>query len=308
MLDYTSKNEYERGYVDRHLDHKDMYDYIEKVVPGKKNVGVRVYDALHKLEDADFTGMNVTPEYIQDMVFTRGGRFLSEISVPTVYEGKGVAGLAFGENARQLPENAFEKPMILDLRGAKILESMGVDVGVEALGEMFVPELETFPDGENIHLAPSARCASKLTLKEGAKVISSFKQGTELIPAAFTYKNADGASFLVLNFNADESGDKLRRHYRRARQIHEFVEECGEKIPVKCFDNPDLYIICKKDESSAAIGLWDCFEDYCRKVEIELDEEYKSAKFMGCDGTLCGNKIVIKKINAFEFCFVSLTK
>ena len=91
-------------------------------------------------------------------------------------------------------------------------------------------------------------------------------------------------------------------------EMREFVEECGRKLPVKTFDNSDLYIICKKDEKSMAIGFWDCFEDYCRNTEIELDEEYKDAEFIGCTGTLCGNKLVIDKINAFEFCFVNLTK
>ena len=57
-----------------------------------------------------------------------------------------------------------------------------------------------------------------------------------------------------------------------------------------------------------AIGLWDCFEDYYRNTEIELDEEYKNAEFIGCNGTLCGNKLVIDKVNAFEYCFVNLTK
>ena len=44
------------------------------------------------------------------------------------------------------------------------------------------------------------------------------------------------------------------------------------------------------------------------QLKAELDEEYKDAEFIGCTGTLCGNKLVIDKINAFEFCFVNLTK
>ncbi len=308
MLDYTSKNEYERGYINRHLEHQDIYKDIDRIAEGKHNAGVRVYDELHKLEDADFTGMNVTPEYVQDMVFTIGGRFLSEISVPTVYEGSGAAGLAFGENARHLPKEAFDKLLILDLRAAKILGDMGIDTGIVAMGEMIAPDTERFPDGEYVSMTPTTRCASVLTLKNGAKVISEFKNGDDFVPSAYTYTNADGADFLVFNFIADQSAEKMRRCYRRARQINEFVEECGAKLPVKCYDNSDLYIICKKDENSMAIGLWDCFEDYCRNTEIELDEEYKNAEFIGCNGTLCGNKLVIDKVNAFEFCFVHLTK
>lgn len=308
MLDYTSKNEYERGYINRHLEHQDIYKDIDRITEGKKSVGVRVYDEMNKLEDADFTGMKPTPEYVQDMVFTIGGRFLSEISVPTIYEGAGEAGLAFGENARHLPKKAFEKPLILDLRAAKILGDMGIDTGIEAMGEKIAPDTERFPDGEYVSLFPTTRSAYVLTLKDGAKVISEFKNGEEFVPSAYTYTNVDGANFLVFNFIADESAEKMRRCYRRARQLHAFVEECGEKLPVKTFDNSDLYIICKKDEKSMAIGFWDCFEDYCRNTEIELDEEYKDAEFIGCTGTLCGNKLVIDKINAFEFCFVNLTK
>ena len=321
MLDYTSKNEYERGYIDRHLEHQDIYTAIDRISEGKKNVGVRIYEALNKIEDADFGEKKATPEYVQDMVFSWGARLLSEISIPTIYEGTGEAGLVFGENVRHLPESAYEKPLILDLKAAKILKNMGVDTGVEAFGAMLVPEQEIFDDGEHIHLAPSTRCASDITLNASAKVLSRFtvsetntaiiekaENGEYTIPAAFTYKNDKGQNFLVLNFVADESAEKIRRQYRRARQIHEFVEACGEKLPVKTFDNPDLYIICKKDEKSMAVGFWDCFEDYCRNTEIILDEEYKSAEFIGCSGKLYGNKIIIDKINAFEFCFVNLTK
>lgn len=308
MLNYNSKNEYERGYIERHLEHQDIYKEIDRISADKTAVGVRVYEILHKLEDADFTGMKVTPEYVQDMVFTLGGRFLSEISVPTVYEGQGAVGLAFGENARNLPETAFEKPLILDLHGARILAETGVDTGIVSVGEKIAPRMEIFPDGEHISLAETGKCASVLTLNSDAKIISEYKMGENLVPATYIYKNAKGQSFLVFNFNADESSATIRRHYRRARQINDFAKSCGEVIPAKTFDNPDLYVMCKKNEKSMAVGLWNCFEDYCRNTEIELDEAYTDAEFIGCTGKLCGNKIVIDKINAFEFCFVNLKK
>ena len=68
-----------------------------------------------------------------------------------------------------------------------------------------------------------------------------------------------------------------------------------------------MYIMSKAaDNGEKAVGFWNCFADYCSNVKVTLDKEYKEAEFIGCEGKLSGNELVINRINAFEFCFVSL--
>lgn len=310
MLDYTSKNEYERGYIDRHLENDSIYNDIHRIFGEKTACGIRVYEAKNKIEDADFSGVSDPIGYAQNMFFSGASRFLSEISVPTVYEGFGCAGTAFGENARSLPKTAFDKPLILDITAAKILAENGVDVGIDSFGSEFVPATEIFPDGEYVSLCDGGK-ACTVTAKDTAEALSEYEYGGaegRNIPAVLRYQNADGNRFVIFNFVSYSCVGTIRRHYRRAVQINCALEAFGEKLPLKCFGNPDLYVICKKSENSMAIGLWNCFEDYCRNTEIELECEYAKAEFIGCTGRLDGRKIVIDKIPAFEFCFVKLDK
>lgn len=53
MLDYTSSEDYERGYMDKHMDSSMFTGKIDELFQGKTLAGVRVYQSLHRLRDAD---------------------------------------------------------------------------------------------------------------------------------------------------------------------------------------------------------------------------------------------------------------
>lgn len=313
MLDYTSSTAYERGYLDKHHADKSFAAAIEASFAGKNAVGVRVYEALHKLEDADFTGEHVTPESVQNLFFSHAARLLAAGSIPSVHHGTGCAGIAFGENARHLPPEAFEKPLILDIRAAKILRELGVDVGLDTLGDAFVPAREYFPD-ENEYTAlyaPPTAFAYAVTPKSEAKVQSYFETADGAhYPASYIYQKADGARFLVYTFRGDTAHEEIYRNYMRPRSLAKALEAFGAPLPFVCHGNPDLYLLAKGDTSSLAVGLWNCHADSAERIRMQLNEPYAAADFCGCTGRLDtgGNVLWIDRIEAYGKAFAVLCR
>lgn len=310
MLDYTSSTAYERGYLEKHAANRALSGEITRLFAGKSACGVRVYEALHKLEDADFTGNAVTPETVQNLFFPTAARFLAENSIPTVYTGSGCAGIAFGENARHLPENAFEKPLVLDMQAAQILTEHGVDVGLRGVGGTVSPTCEHYPafDGENTALYRKSPFAYEVQPDKKAVVHSFFVTADrKSVPACYTYTSPVGGRFCVYTFNASACPEEVYRNYCRPRQLTALLDTFGAPLPAVCHGNPDLYLLCKSDETNLSLGLWNCHADYASQVRIRTVRTYTTARFVGCTGYTDGNTVIIDRIGAYEYAFVQLS-
>ena len=65
--------------------------------------------------------------------------------------------------------------------------------------------------------------------------------------------------------------------------------------------------LCKKDEKSMSVGLWNLFADSVMNPVIELDQGYASADFYHCSGRLESNRIVLDEdIPPFGFAFFTV--
>ncbi len=317
MFDYTSSQNYERGYLNKHLANAEIYKDIARIFDGKTHRGVRIYNAMNKIEDADFTGRDIPPGPLLHLVYSRAARMLAANAVPSVYYDTDIAdcGIVFGENARHLPKSAFEKPLVLDLTAARILTEKGYDVGIEEIGEKLDPwgyQREHFPtlDDEYVQLSGGASGLSHdLLLKEGAVVHSELVGYHDRKPLCFTYSSKDG-NFIVYNFRTyeEDADESFWRNYCRVKQLHMLLADFGVKLPYTIYGNPDLYTLCKEDEKELSIGLWNCHADYISDGVITLADNYMDAEFIGCTGRLEGNVITIDKIPAYEFGFVKLVK
>ncbi len=310
MLDYYSSTDYEKEYIARHCANKEMYTVSNRLFNDKKAVGVRIYESMKKLEKFDFTHRRHTVDTIKEITFSRALRICAENSIPTVYEGSGCCGLSFGENIRAFmnDRSIYEKPLVLDIAAARILYENGIDTGIEEfLGEMSVAR-EYFPDfNEYVSESP---IVEKIRLNSKAKVRSIFvdENGNET-PAAYTYENNDGAKFLVYTADIQLSGEEFIRNYARQKQLICIMTDFGVSLPAYILGCPDLYMLVKKDEiGNCAIGLWNCFADGVYDKEIILDDEYTNIETIGFDAELCGRKIKIKKLGAFEFGYINLSK
>ena len=308
MLDYTSSDSYERGYLEKHIDSAMFTEKIDELFGNKNAVGIRVYAALHKLREADFTDSKPTPASVHDLLFPLEARALAQNSLPTVYHGTGVAGIAFGENARHLPESAFSKPLIVDIAAAKILLASGKDIGLAEIGALCQPTDEVFPElsDERVALYPSKPFVRVVRLKENAVVHASFTLSDKTIPACFSYTNQAGEKYIVTTFDARLAPEFVTRNYCLPRQIAGLLKQLGTPLPVECFGNPDLYLLTKADENKLAIGLWNCHADYASGVRIKTARPYKKAVFYGCSGRLDHGTLIVDRIGAYEYGFVLL--
>ena len=307
-IDYYSKVDYEKGYARYHEKNRPIYKDIDRIFGGKAPVGVRVYEYQKKLSDMAMPTVVNKSVNIEHLFFSKAARTLAANTVPTTYEGDGVCGIVFDENARHIPRKALKNGLIIDICAAEILTSRGIDVGIESFGEMINDgELEHFlADGNLIISKKTEVCDVKL--KEGAETLSDIDTSLGTLPLSFRYENADGERFLVLNINTRAS-EHLLKHYARSRQYAEQIEWLGgNKLPAYAYGNPSLYMQCKKGEDSLAVGLWNFFADPAFEPTVELSENYSEIEFINCRGTLDGDKVHLDDIAPFGFAAFEVKK
>lgn len=308
MIDYTSSPTYESGYIDRHLNNTDNYNAIERIFADKTAVGVRVYESMEKFRDADFNGIDNPEDYAHNLFFSRAARMLSDNTVPTVYSGNNGVGIAFGENARKLPAEAYDNGLIIDIRAAKILMEKGIDVGIKCIGDKHTNDMLYYP-GDNEYVRSYFSNSYYVTPEEKAEAVTYSLNGEERFPDAFLYKNAKGQRFLVFAFDAAFINENRWRSYSMQKMLYSSVEWLAQKpMSAVCGGHPDLYILCKKNDDGMTVGLWNLFADEVMNPEIVLDGKYTNAEFINCSGKLSGNKIKLSGIPPFNFALINLKK
>ena len=65
MLDYTASQDYETGYIQRHINNQSLYTKVERYFAGKTATGVRVYEEQRKIRNyslpEQFVGIDMIP-------------------------------------------------------------------------------------------------------------------------------------------------------------------------------------------------------------------------------------------------------
>jgi hypothetical protein len=247
--------------------------------------------------------------------FSSAARSFAATSIPTCYEGDGVVGACYGEAAWSLPAGALRNGLILDAVAAKVLHDQGVDVGIRSLGRAVSVPAENFTvDGERIDAYQSRPFDH--VLAETARVESYGEFEGRRIPMSYTYENADGERFLVLNFDTRVVGKELyapsTRHYARSRQYAEAVKWLSKdkaSLPAYSYGNPDLYILAKKGEDgSMTVGLWNFCIDSIFDPRVELDGEYSEIRFLNGTGILSGSTVTLSDLPAYGFAAFEVKK
>ena len=304
-LDYVSDADYETGYVDAMVANKELYEKIEKHFSDKEAVGVRPFNAIHILEEAELNSDDsALMENIQNYPLSESVKFCVVNSLPTTYE-KGGVNILFGENARHIPIDDLKLGNIIDIAAAKILMNRGIDVGIEGfyeenpfeqLGFTDVPTEYFIDENEYVRLSPLEISFPKH--RDGVKIITEFHTKSNKASGAFEYENKDGIRFLVYPFDAlkvkEFSGKGWFDSYSRKRQVIKSIEWLGgSKLPAVTDGNyPRLYILAKKNEKSLCIGLWNLFEDKIPNARITVDTEGE-IEFINCNGHKEGNTVVL---------------
>lgn len=300
-IDYYSNADYETGYAKFHERNREVYAKIYKMFRTKTHCGVRVYESMKKVSDMVMpTKVNKTVN-IEDLFFSKAARTLAYNTIPTVYEGKGICGIVFDENARNMPIEALQNGLIIDIAAAEILMERGIDVGIVNIGEATSGVKEHFINNNN-HILTRGATVYDIKLKETTEILSDIESELGILPMSYRYENADGQRFLVLNINTRFGSDNVLKHYARSRQYAEQVQWLSEqKLPAYAYGNPALYMQCKQDESGLAVGLWNFFADTAIEPIVELDKKYEKIQFINCNGRLDGDKVHLTDIQPFGF-------
>ena len=304
-VDYTSEPGYEKGYGILHDRNRELYRGIDSHFGGKPSVGIRIYEYPQKAANAVLPTLDGVGSRLDHFLFSQAARVLSHNAIPSVYEGSGVTGMAFGENGRHLPEEALAKGVILDIAAAKILQERGIDTGLKTVGDRIHPSEELFLSGNRIALNDA--WAYDISVSEKAEVLST----GDGVALSYRYENAAGQRFLVLNFASDIAAKRgyIWKHYARGRQIVENTPWLSNvKLPASAVGNPNLYIQCKADGDSLTVGLWNLYPDPAFAPVVQLAGEYKEIEYLNTDGVLKCDRVELAEIPPFGFAAFTVRK
>lgn len=300
-IDYHSNADYETGYARFHERNRDVYTSIDQLFSKKSAIGVRVYESMRKLGDMVIPTKINRDVNIEHLFFSKAARTLAYNTIPTTYEGEGVCGIVFDENARNLPISVLGNGTILDIAAAEILTERGIDVGIETIGEATEGEYERFRYDNN-HISTCGATVYDIQLKASAEVLSDIDTPKGVLPMSYRYENANGNRFLVLNVNTRSNADNVLKHYARSRQYAEQIPWLsGKKLPAYIYGNPALYMQCKQGGGALAVGLWNFFADAVLTPTVQLDKKYTSITCINCEGRIDGDKVILSDILPFGF-------
>ena len=311
---YPCKPETERGYINAHLAAKADCEEMQRAFYKRDEVGVRVYEEKRKLADAtlpkNFDVVKSQKLIMKKYAFSEAQMMLSVNAVPTVYDGQGLCGIVFGENANYLPDSAFEKGLILDVSAAEILQARGIDVGLKSTKPLEMTPLEDFFVGTPVSLYWSVDLCD-VRAAEGARVISEFVDTDYLCderrrtPSAYLYENANGQRFLVYAFRAENQPETsgVYWNYRRGEQIASVIEWLGGKpLPVTCCGEPYGYCRCNEDESSLAVAYFNCSPDHIGALDFKFARDVKNVNVIGGKGEIKDARTVcVEDIRGFGY-------
>lgn len=307
MLDYYADPNYETGYIEKYLKNQAIYSEIEKGFNDKTSVGVRVYEFMNKFESMDVPDYHDGKDSVQMLFFSPAARLLATQTIPTVYEGTGTCGIAFGENAKYLDDAALNNGLIIDITAAAILEEKGVDVGLVKKLARLNAEKEYF-SSEKRYVDVFHCPFNEIAVKDGVEIVSEFISGGKSYIASYTYRNTKGQRFLVFAFDGYNMSEHAFKQYVRGRQIDGFISELGKQLPAKMPGNPDCYMLCKENVKGKAVWIGNFFSDECLNTTVVLDKQYGNIKFINCDGTLKGNEVKINRIAPWASIGFEVTK
>lgn len=311
---YPCLPETERGYIDAHLAAKEDFEKLQNAFHSRNEVGIRVYEEMHKLAEATLPEkFNVATSQKQIMtkhIFSEAQKMLSVNAIPTVYEGKGLCGIAFGENAKYLTDEAIGGGLILDMDAAEILQSKGIDVGLIGTKPLKLNVLEDFGNRLPVSVFGAVDLCD-VKINERAKVISEFVDTDYFTepgyrtPSAYLYENTYGQRFLVYAFRAKNQPDISGMYwsYGRGKQIANAIEWLGGKpLPVECCGHPCGYCRCNEDDTSVAVAYFNCSPDGIDKLKVTFNKSIKNINIIGGRGTQTDERtVILEDIRSFGY-------
>ena len=319
ILDYYSSPRSETGYVDVRADNAKTRAFIEKEFSARQAVGVRVFAALHTLENADFGECDPVSVGRHTGELPQVLHFASDMSLPVTTDmTQSGAVLVFGEHTKYLHD--FSGGVITDIAGAKLLTERGIDVGLKAVGRLPDESLYDYACVYEHDLVTDETASVgmlglfDISVRDGARVISEFISENKRSVGAYAYENQNGERFLVLPFDYEKSASDntaLVKSYLREDQIKRELTYLARRAPdALSRHDPYVYMLTKKDADTLAVGIWNLYPDTVRRPVITLSDEYAAyrTEYYHCTGTRDGNTVTLSPIEGYGFAAILLRR
>lgn len=316
MFDYVAGPDFETGYFKLHNKNKPLYEKLPKMFQNGANAGVRIHVKPHtmKKSNLDIAPVRIYSPIPQDAIM------LGQNGIPTVYHGDGVCNSVFGENARDFDLNELHTGTILDAVSAIILTERGIDVGLKSYGKLSaknITYLRTSNPEDCSFITDGDVRVLDAEIKENAEpLLFSSLQGNT--PFAYRYENQSGQRFLVFLFegasiyvpNERAAISGVTKNYCIQEVLINSIKWISKQpLPAFCNKNPELYLMCEKDENSLSLGVFNCFADPLMNPVITLSEKYSSIEALNCEAEVSGNiSTLTSDIPAFSFAVLKLYK
>lgn len=312
-FNYSEQPDYDSGYYNAQIKNASMFDALKNT--SGNEVGIRVYEYMKKIENADLPDEFIGEKKLMEgFYYPHAQKLLSSSGIPTVYEGKGVCGIAFGENARYIDKSCLEGGMILDLQAALILKKRGVDVGLKSHKKIDRAVCEWYADGcSTVELYPCGPVYD-LELDKSAKPQGYFKS-TDLFedysfPSCYYYENRDGQRFFVYAWSgAQQRNDSVMYHsYYRSAQIQKAISLLTDnRLPVTSSVHPHLYSICKRDKDTVYAVYFNIHPDEIDGLCLKTEQNIKEISAFGAKVTQKSDtEAVVDKIVPYGCVLVTL--
>ena len=313
LFPYVGGISYEQFYVDAHLRNADNVRRLWEAASDKHDVGIRVREYRDKARNYDYrpedeVTFGAGKGQMCGISYPRNHCIASRNAIPTVY-GKADCEILFGENAKYIPLDELPRGAILDIRSAEILSARGVDVGLTSPVEYLSVGGQENWNGIEVYLWNANRFG-KASLSENAIVLSTI--GTDRIPVAYRYENANGNRFLVFGFDASslDYSSNLFSHYARRQQLNAHLDWLGADVPFRMEgDYPNLYAMCKRGENGdLLVALFNFSESPLYDVKLSFVDGLngKTVLAQACDITQDQNTLLIPSIHPFGFAAVEV--
>ena len=303
MFDYVADPEMETGYLQYHRQNGAFLNRIQELFPTGANAGVQVIAYPHTMEHADLNLTTLTELSPRPL----DGAMLGSCGIPTVYKGEGVCYSVFGENARRVDLSFLQKGAVLDAASAVILTERGLDVGLERYDTMTkrtVSFLNTAEPNYKSLITDGKVRMLPAVLKQGAEPVLFAAESDGAYPVAYRYQNETGQRFLVFLYEGESIYSSTRiglsgliKNAPTQRVLVEsipWIADCA--LPAYCVGNPDLYLMCAKEQNAMSVALFNCFADPMLQPEIVLDRAYSRIECVNCTAELMGNRVTLTDI------------
>ena len=301
LFDYYSGPAYEQKYYKLHLRHIPLYEHIAKTFAGLQDAGVRLYRSFDRVRHADFGPEFPGEKPVMRTFFSAAAAMLTQLCIPVRYTGDAKVGAAFGQDALDIPANAFPEKLILDLPAAKLLMEKGLDLGISEIVPCAGAGREVYlqPDGSKASVSISnsglalmgpMHCGFyDVKLSAGAEVLSEFVYHDGNRPSSCRYRSGK-TEFFILLFDAAALGQSSSAEcaYYRQAQLMDFI---GHTYPA-IEGEAGIYTLCKQssDGKKMAVLLENLSYDTLFDFAIELDGSWDTATLYGGEGFLSKDK------------------